>query len=155
VTRIGTVLLLATIGATGCASGVATAGANAESHSATRTTRVAIRSTHSKRPSASEVRGYRSGHPRAVRISSYGLRLPLGGNGCSPRGVSAQAEGSTLRLVFKPRHKGCTLQARFYEVTVNLSRPVLHGHRITTVTAQYRLAGKSFPNRKRVIYRLS
>ena len=156
VIRNGTTLLIGLVVATGCANGVTPVGTHGKTPglATAKWTRVAIRSTHSQRPSAAEVRAFRRGTLRAVRVSSSGLRLTLTGDGCSPRGVSAHIKSATLRLVFRPAHHGCTLPFRFYEVTVYLSKPVLSNHRVRRVTVQYRIGDKNYP-KQGVVFRLS
>lgn len=98
---------------------------------------LSIRSTETRRAGPSAVRGLRTGNARAVKLNRRTLRFPVSGNGCPPKGISGSIEGSTLRLLLRPSGNACTLVARFYSVTVSLSRPVLVGQRITDVSIKY------------------
>jgi hypothetical protein len=97
---------------------------------------VAIRSTQSRRANAPEVRQWHK-RPIAVVVQGAGsvLRFVLAGNGCKPKATSSRIEGKTL-TIFLRRGDACTLEARFYEVTVTFAKPIVNAKRIDKIVAR-------------------
>ncbi len=93
----------------------------------------AIRSTQARQANAAEVRMWRE-KPRAFMVSGDPtvLRFVLGGNGCKPKATGGRVDGKTL-TIFLRREDGCTLEARFYEVTVVFAKPIVNPARIDNV----------------------
>jgi hypothetical protein len=155
VTFLGAVVLAVAVA--GCASGQKHGSASSAPLPVTvpRTTipspSVAIRSTRSREANAPEVRQWRK---KPLAVQSGGdesvVRFVLPGNGCKPKAMTARVEGKRLTLLLRVP-TGCTLPARFYEVTVSLAKPVLRP--ITTVVARYAKIGRGqeMPLR-RVVY---
>jgi hypothetical protein len=102
---------------------------------------VAVRSTRSQEANAAEVRQWRK---RPIAVFTNGdesiVRFVLPGDGCKPTATAARIAGTTLTLLMR-RGSGCTLIARFYEVTVSLAKPVL-GQGLRNVVARYGTSGK-------------
>jgi hypothetical protein len=95
---------------------------------------VTVRSTRSRVPIASEVRQWQKGKPRAF-VSGDSVRFLLPGSGCRPKVKAAHIKSKTLTLLRRPED-GCTLVARFYEVTVFFAEPIATDH-VTTVVVKY------------------
>ena len=97
---------------------------------------LSILSVRSRTAHATEVRQWRN-RPAAIWLGDSRLRFVLTTNSCRPVGVSAHAQARTLRLRLRPNSNGCALIARFVDVVVTLSRPVLRTPAITRVAVTY------------------